>query len=44
MGTGSFPGVKRPGGGVDHPPHVAPGLKKDYSHTSTPPLDLRGLF
>ena len=20
MGTGSFPGVKRPGGGVDHPP------------------------
>jgi len=21
MGTGSFPGVKRPGRGVDHPPH-----------------------
>ena len=20
MGTGSFPGVKRPGGGADHPP------------------------
>ena len=24
MGTGSFPGVKRPGRGVDHPPHLAP--------------------
>ena len=27
MGTGSFPGVKRPGRGVDHPPHPAPMLK-----------------
>jgi len=26
-GTGSFPGVKRPGHGVDHPPHLAPRLK-----------------
>jgi hypothetical protein len=25
-GTGSFPGVKRPGRGVDHPPHLAPRL------------------
>jgi len=24
MGTGSFPGVKRSGRGVDHPPHPAP--------------------
>jgi hypothetical protein len=24
MGTGSLPGVKRPGRGVDHPPHLAP--------------------
>jgi hypothetical protein len=24
MGTGSFPGVKRPGGGADHPPLLAP--------------------
>ena len=23
MGTVSFPGVKRPGRGVDHPPHLA---------------------
>jgi len=28
MGTGSFPGVKQPGHGVDHPPHLAPRLKK----------------
>jgi len=28
MGTGSFPGVKRPGRGVDHPPYLAPWLKK----------------
>jgi hypothetical protein len=28
MGTGSFPGVKRSGRGVDHPPHLAPRLKK----------------
>ena len=27
MGTGSFLGVKRPGRGVDHPPHLAPRLK-----------------
>ena len=24
-----FPGVKRPGRGVDHPPPLAPGLKKE---------------
>jgi len=29
MGTGSFPGVKRPRRGVDHPPHPAPRLKKE---------------
>jgi len=23
------PGVKRPGRGVDHPPHLAPRLKKE---------------
>jgi hypothetical protein len=28
MGTGSFPGVKRAGRGVDHPPHLALRLKK----------------
>ena len=29
MGTGSFPGVKRPGRLVDHTPHLAPRLKKE---------------
>ena len=29
MGTGSFLEVKRPGRGVDHPPHLAPRLKKE---------------
>jgi len=28
MGTGLFPGVKRPGRGIDHPSHPAPRLKK----------------
>jgi len=44
MGTGSFPGVKRPGRGVDHPPHLAPRLKKEESCTPTPPLGIRGLL
>jgi len=29
MGIGSFPAVKRPGRGVDHPPKLAPRLKKE---------------
>jgi len=29
MGTGSFPGVKWPERGVDHPPYLAPMLKKE---------------
>jgi hypothetical protein len=29
MDTGSFPGVKRPGCGVDHPPRLVPRLKKE---------------
>jgi hypothetical protein len=37
---GLFPGVKRPGHGGDHPPHLVPKLKKEYSYTSTPPLGL----
>jgi hypothetical protein len=44
MATGSFPGVKRPGRGVEHPPYLASRLKKGYSCTSTPPLGLRSLF
>ena len=37
IGTRSFPGVKRPARGVDHPPHLAPRLKKEQSFTSAPP-------
>jgi hypothetical protein len=44
MDTGSFPGVKWPGRGVDHPPHLVPRLKKEYSYAATPPLGFRGLF
>jgi len=29
MRNGSFAGIKRPGLGVDHPPHPAPRLKKE---------------
>ena len=29
VGTGSFPGIKRPGRGVDHPLHLAPRSKKE---------------
>jgi len=29
MGTGSYPGVKRPGRGVDHPPHLVMRLKEE---------------
>ena len=35
-GTESFPGVKRPGHGVDHSPHLAPRLKEEQTYTSTP--------
>jgi len=38
IGTGSFPGVNRPGRGADHThPHLAPRLKKEYSCKSTSP-------
>jgi len=29
MGTGPFPGVKQPGCGVDHAPHLVPSLKEE---------------
>jgi hypothetical protein len=44
MDIRSFTGVKRPGRGVDHPPHLTPRLKKEWSYTSTLPLGLRGLL
>jgi len=36
VGTRSFPGVTRPGGGVDRKPLRAPRLKKEYIYTFTP--------
>jgi len=36
MSTESFPGVKRPGRGVDHPLHLAPRLKEEHSYNYTP--------
>ena len=44
MGTGSFPWVKRSGRGVDHPPHLAPRLKKELRYTYTSPLGHHGLL
>ena len=43
IGTGSVPGTKQPGRGVEYPPHLAPSLKKEWSYTSTS-LGLRGLL
>jgi hypothetical protein len=43
--SGLFPRVKAAGGGgVEHPPHLALRLKKEYSYTSIAPLGLHGLF
>jgi len=39
-----FPGVKWPGRCVNHPPHLAPRLKKEQGFTSAPHLGLRGLY
>jgi hypothetical protein len=38
MGTGSSPGVNRPGRGADRPPPSSAEVKKEYSYTSTHPL------
>jgi hypothetical protein len=44
MGTVSFPGLKKSGNGIGNPSHQVLSLKKEHSCTSSPPLDLRGLF
>ena len=44
MGTGSFPGAKRPRRDADHPLSSGTEVKKEYDYTSTPPLGLWGLF
>ena len=38
VSTGSFRGVKRPGRGVDHPPHLALKLKNEWSYVYLLPL------
>jgi hypothetical protein len=43
VGTGSFPGVKRPGRGADHPQPSSAEVKKGYSYTSIHPLGQLGL-
>jgi hypothetical protein len=43
-GSGSFPGLKRPGREIHHPQYLAQRLKKEYSHTPNPLIGLRGLF
>jgi len=44
MGAGSFPEVKRPGRGVDHPPQSSAEVKEIVEFVSTPPLGFRALF
>jgi hypothetical protein len=39
-----FPGAEVAESGVNHPPDLAPRLKKEQSYISAPSLDLRGLF
>jgi hypothetical protein len=39
-----FQGVKRPGCGVNYPPHLALRLKKEKNYTCTVPLGLHGLY
>jgi hypothetical protein len=43
MGTVVFPGVQRSRGGADHPHHLAPRSKKEYSCISIPLQGLRGI-
>ena len=43
IGTGSFPGVKRPGRGVDHPPPSSIEVNERVELYSAPSLGLRGL-
>ena len=44
MGTGCFPGVKRPGRGVDHPPPSSAEVKERVELYLYSSPGLRGLF
>ena len=43
-GTGSFPGAKWPGRGVDHPPPSSPEVKERVELYLYPTLSVHGLF
>jgi hypothetical protein len=44
VGTGSSPGLKRPGRGVDYPPHLAPRSRMSSAIPLLPLWALRGLL
>ena len=44
MGAWSFPGVKRPGCGVEHPPPLAPSLKKSRERDHLEDLSVDGML
>jgi len=44
LGVGSFPGIKRPGCGVDHPPPSSAEVKERVELYLYSSLGLRGLF
>jgi hypothetical protein len=44
MVTGCFPGVQRPGRGVDHPPPSSAAVKEKVELYFYSPLGVRGLF
>ena len=44
MGTGSFPGVKRPGRGVDHPPPSSAEVKERVELYLYSPMGLHELL
>jgi len=44
MGTGSFPGISRPGRGVDHPPLFNAEVKEKIELYLYSPMGLRDLL
>jgi len=44
MGTGSFPGVERPGRGIDHPPPSRAEVIERLKLSFAPFMGLHGMF
>ena len=44
MVIASFPGIKRPGSGPDHPSSSSAEVEKEWNHTSTSHLGLHDVF